>query len=461
MGKSPHSRNHRATGTETSRGSWLITFSDKVSVLGTLVVMLVGVALFAIIERALITRYTDDSPRTSADRPIRMSKHPARSGRTPERVAPTTPAEVLQDQAAARVLALRGARVRQAYRAQGLPWPVVQLSRVNGDRTWAFGTAVIPTPADVAAMPDSSLFLARTTGSGAGWTVEFAGTAGFRRLLDKAPTSVVPKAERRALSRYGAVPGTGDDGGDGAGRTAGDTAANRQPDRPSGRRTAEPTTKPTTKPSPADGGGSGSNGAGSEAGAAAGVKDTGLMLPWRAGQSWSLRKWTQGEQSLRFDGGKNAKAVAVGDGRLYRLCSTAPDRGLIMVIHENGLASQYYQLADTLRMRDGSPVRRGAYLGRVSTDRPCGGQPAARPELRFALRRGDAIAPLDSAWIGGWTIHTTLSDTWADRAGARVDAGEPLRNFGAVPPRPVKKPADPDPAGQGANALSAGSRPLA
>jgi hypothetical protein len=115
---------------------------------------------------------------------------------------------------------------------------------------------------------------------------------------------------------------------------------------------------------------------------------------------------------------------------MYRLCSDEPDRGLIMVIHQDGIASQYYQVSGTPPRPDGSEVRRGDLLGIVSTDRPCGGEQAERGRLRFALRHADEVFPLDSARIGGWTLHTTSAATFAERGLIRVMSGQPLLNFG-------------------------------
>jgi hypothetical protein len=162
------------------------------------------------LERAVIAEFTDDEGKPLLDPAVRVTTGTVGPPSSSGRPSPTTPEAALQDQAALRVLALRGARARSAYRVKELPWPVVRLSRMNTSRTWAFGSAVIPTPAGVNALPDSALFLAKATGEGSsGWTVELAGTSGFSRLLGTAPTSVVPTAELGPLRRYGSAAGGG------------------------------------------------------------------------------------------------------------------------------------------------------------------------------------------------------------------------------------------------------------
>lgn len=423
MGRRPHDTSRRSSRREAGKGSWLVTLIDKISVLGTLVVMLVAVSLFAMLERALIAQVTEDEGRPAIDPAVHVTAGVARSPSSSARSSPTTPAAVLRDQAALRVLALRGARMRRTYRVAELPWPVVRLSRMNASRTWAFGSAVIPAPAGVKALPDSALFLAKAIGKGSsGWTVELAGTSGFGRLLNAAPASVIPAAERGLLRRYGSVPGGG------TGAVAYDAKQAGAPRAVTG--------GSVVKPSPSAGGGtpkprtvSGTS-LSPRKSSTSKARETGLMLPWRAGQSWTLEPWVPGELSLRFDGGEDGQVVAAGDGRMYRLCSDEPDRGLIMVIHEDGVASQYYQLSGTPPRPDGSELRQGDLLGIVSTDRPCDAEQAQQARLRFALRHGDEVVPLDSSRIGGWTLHTTSAATFAERGLIRVPSGQPLLNFG-------------------------------
>src|SRR5512140_3212344 len=120
MGRCAHGRNRKSTRKETGRGTW-ITFSDKLSVTGTLLVMLVGVAMCAVIERAFITGYVDDRSNATADRPFPAAGLPAQSGGGPARPTPTTPADILREQVGRQVLAERGPRVRLAYQMPILP----------------------------------------------------------------------------------------------------------------------------------------------------------------------------------------------------------------------------------------------------------------------------------------------------------------------------------------------------
>lgn len=157
--------------------------------------------------------------------------------------------------------------------------------------------------------------------------------------------------------------------------------------------------------------------------------NAGLMLPWAMGQSWSLLSTDTGASG--FDGG-DRRVLAAGDGRLYRLCSSGLGQGLILILHPNGLATEYYQMSDVSRVPDGSAVKRGDYLGQTGTEQPCGGGPAAQRMVRFAVRNADTGLPLDQVQIGGWTLHQTAAEMFADRLGLRVNAGNPLLNFGAV-----------------------------
>ena len=243
------------------------------------------------------------------------------------------------------------------------------------EHTWAFGTEAIPAPLGSAAAPEPSLFLARS--AGAHWTVALAGTAEFARLAAKAPTSVLSKEERTVLKAYH--------------------------------------------------------------GAAKTTLETGLMLPWQVGQSWSAMATEP--TAWGFDGG-DGRVLAAGDGLLYRLCSSAPDRGLVLVIHPSGLATEYAQMADITPVPDGGAVKQGDYLGRTGTDRACGGGQAPTRLVRFALRDATGPIPLDRVKIGGWMLHSAADAMYADRDGVRVNVGNPLLNFGETPtPTPSPTPA--------------------
>jgi hypothetical protein len=241
-------------------------------------------------------------------------------------------------------------------------------------KTWAFGTEAIPTPSGSFAAPESSLFLARAVGTK--WTVALAGTEEFADLIPKAPDSVLHKDERDALKRF---------------RTSGKAPL-----------------------------------------------ETGLMLPWEIGQSWSAVITESG--TWGFDGG-DGRVLAAGDGLLYHLCSSAPDRGMVLLVHPSGLATEYYQMDDIAQVKDGDAVKQGDYLGRTSVDQSCGGGKATGKMVRFSLRDADGLIPLDQVTIGGWTLHSTDDEMFADRGGLRISAVNPLLNFGTVPaPAPSATP---------------------
>jgi hypothetical protein len=210
--------------------------------------------------------------------------------------------------------------------------------------------------------------------TGSTWKVALAGAPEFAALLRKAPVSVLPADERSALLRYHASVEHARDG---------------------------------------------------------------LMLPWTAGQSWTL---VPTERGLSFGGG-DGRVLAATSGRLYRLCSPTPDRGLVLVVGADGTATEYYQLDQLTEVPDGGLVQRGDYLGRTSADQPCGGGAALGPLVRFGLRNADGPIAIDGLRIGGWTLHEIPGSTFAEHDGLRVEPGNPLLNFGitATPsPSPSK-----------------------
>jgi hypothetical protein len=229
-----------------------------------------------------------------------------------------------------------------------------------------------------------------------GWSVALTGTPEFISLLRRAPVTVVTKGERPFLERFS--------------------------------RTAAP------------GGGA----------------VTGLALPWDKGQSRTLETTGGG---LRFGGG-DGRVLAPGPGRLYRLCAKGPSRGMLLLIHSSGLASEFYGMTQVTGVKEGAVVREGSYLGRTGTDRPCGGSPATGPAaVSFALAGARRPVPLDGACIGGWTLHVAEGAVSADRPGVHVDAGNPLLNFGAEPPAsppPGSPSPTPAPPGRGHKGVPVG-----
>jgi hypothetical protein len=163
--------------------------------------------------------------------------------------------------------------------------------------------------------------------------------------------------------------------------------------------------------------------------AASPTNSTGLMLPWKQGQPWAL---VADKYGLGFTGG-DGRVLAAGDGRLYRFCGTSPGHGLILLIHPNGLATEYYQLTSQPRLAGGDIVRRGDYLGRVGTDRPCGGG-SPEPQVRFGLRHADQDVTLDGKNVGGWTFlnGTDLDRYVAVRGDKQILPGEQVTNLGVI-----------------------------
>lgn len=386
----------------TDTGRSMLPIANRVSGTGGLTAAAVALALAAILQQELLDGTSGDrrvAAGAAADAPARQ----APGGGTPVTTGPSgaaaanaaaRPSALIKDVSTG-VLARRGAVARRRFggTVRAEP-PQVVVSRIDQRRSWAFGTAAIP-PADANAMPDASVFVARRLG--ARWQVAVAGDGDFLRLLRAAPADVVPRAERAVLTRFA------------AGRAA------------------------------------------ARAGA-----DTGLDLPWARGRSWVLDRTNGDPAEARFSGG-DGQVLAAGDGLLYRLCSAAPGPGMLMLIHGNGLASQYFPAGEVTARPDGTLVKRGEYLGRVSAARPCGGtagtggngpaQPAAVPTLRLAVVSVRQALSLDGRVIGGWTLRIAPGRVGAERAGARVAAGGALLNpFPAAPPAPAPpEPAPPAP----------------
>lgn len=311
----------------------------------------------------------------SGDSPVPATRRQGVGTRPPQatKVSPPVTATSLIRQVRATVNEQRATLVRRAFGIQDVPRPNVRLVRIDRAGGWAFGTYAVPPPAGMDAMPHSSLFVARR--SKETWRITLAGTGEFTRLVRRAPVTVIPEDQRPFLERY-----------DRATAESGNTSA-------------------------------------------------GLALPWRAGQSWTVRSMAD-VSGLRFAGG-DGRVLASGAGRLYRLCARSPGRGMLLLIHPDGMVSEYYQVADVPDLEDGALVEQGEYLGRISTDRPCGG-PAARGRAAaiFTLLSGEHALSLEGTRIGGWTLHTAEGRFYADRSGLRVDSGDPLLNFGpdsAVP----------------------------
>ncbi|WP_225993841.1 M23 family metallopeptidase [Actinomadura rudentiformis] len=361
-----------------------------------------GLALLAVVERSVIEGGPiGQSGPAGAERPLdRPSAKAALPNRNPQQPAPpqqnggggggggggaaaVPDLQVLTSQVRDLTAAQRGAAALQEYGVAADKPPVVVVSRVSRDRTWAFGTAAVPVPAGKSSMPHVALFAARWTAGR--WQPVLSGTPAFAGLVGRMPPAMMSVSEARLLSRHSAT-------------TAGQAAAATNGTR---------------------------------------VGD-GLMLPWRVGGVWSLSTGDAAGArplaTLAFQGG-DGRVAAAGDGRLYRFCAEG-NRGFVMVIHPSGLASAYYRMRDVVQLRDGSVVKQGDPLGRTGGDLPCGGAPAPREQVQFGLRGASENVPLDGAQIGGWIFRERARPLlgFAERGLLQVLPGGLLANFGPVPP---------------------------
>jgi hypothetical protein len=301
----------------------------------------------------------------------------------------------------------RGAAARQAYGAEPAQPPIVGATRTSADRTWVFGTSAIPVPQSSTANPEVAFYAAHWTGKE--WQVGLSGGKAFAALLGDVPAAVMSASEVRLLSKYGSV-------------TAAQAAALVNGTRAGDR----------------------------------------LMLPWKIGQVWAMTTSDGAASprplgSLAFSGG-DGRVLASGTGRLYRFCGNASGNALVMLIHASGLATTYYGLRSVPKLRDGSVVEQGAALGRTGTARPCGGAPAPRAEVGFALRGGGGPVPLDGAEIGGWTFRERAKPLlgFAERGALQVLPGGLMANLGPVPAAD-EEPAQPSPSTSPSPADGAGT----
>ncbi len=402
----------------------------------------------------------------------------------PTRFAPATRSSVPRPSPAQRVVAAapvaeltgavrglmserQGAAARRDYGTGVASRPLVRLTRTSRDRSWAFGTTVIPVPGGSAAPPWTALFLAHA--SGGHWRIALSGTAGFARMLGLASAPVLGAAEKQLLARFNAVQAT----------PAADATAPPVSSVPTSSTTAPGTggTWPPGRPAP---GGSAAPDVTVPSGSTVPPGIGGLMLPWRAGQAWRLVAAFSGSGKMRaasmfaFSGG-DGRVRAAGPGRLYRFCGGPGRDALLEVIDPNGSATEYYQLRAETRIADGSLVTAGTYLGMTGTSLACGGtvpglgtrpgrpRPGLRPGRRgpgpgpdrpgngpgkkanrplpgavsFAVIGTGGLMNLNGLTLGGWIFHEQAEPplVWAQRAAVRVVIGGLLKNFAA--PLPV------------------------
>jgi hypothetical protein len=318
------------------------------------------------------------------------------------------------------MLADRGPAAAEAF--GGLPGAQPFVDPLRQDGSWEFGTAAIGVPAGVAAMPETALFLARA--SGGNWNVALDGTSAFAQMLLQAPSGLMPSAERQLLAQYNA---------------AREAAAAIPPNAQSGSGRSSRSPSPSGSPSPSSSGSPSPSSSGSSSAAGQPARQTGLALPWTAGQSWTMThvpgQLPAGADPLAMAGftGGDGRVLSAGSGRIYRFCAGAGRAGdaLIEVIHPDGSATEYYQVDHETTVPDGSAVQQGTFLGMTGSSTACGGSAGSR-QAEFTLLSADGTG-LDGAEIGGWAFRETLQPLriWAERGGRQALPGKPLQNLGS------------------------------
>jgi len=389
-----------------------VTFASRISASGTAAAAIICLAGVLVAGNVALHKFRHAAAHAPRAAPATPTLSP-RTSATP-RPPPRAPVIALMSSVRRIMVAQQGEVALRDYGTPIVRQPMVELTRTARDRSWAFGTAVIPVPAGSAAPPQTALFVAHA--SGQLWRIALSGSAGFGELLRFAAGKVVTSAEASVLAKFSAAQAA----------------------------------QPSSGSSRAAGG-------------------SGLALPWRTGESWRLVAAFSGSDTggtaasmLAFAGG-DGRVRAAGPGRLYRFCGGQGSDALIEIVHSDGTATEYYQLRAETRVPDGSFVAAGAYLGMTGTSLNCGGTaagpgvgasagPGAAPGaaagakgglrshvLAFAVIRGGRAMGLDGLVIGGWTFHDRANhgrgkppSVWAQHAADRVMLGESLRNFGVA-----------------------------
>ncbi len=249
----------------------------------------------------------------------------------------------------------------------------VNVMRESGG--WAFGSAVIEAPEKEGYYPKGWLFVAEDGGQG--WDVALEGTPEFSESTSEAPEEVVDDEEKQTFA--------------------------------SGDRTLE----------------------------AKASKRTGLSLPWRKGTSWRFtggpHGWNTGYDrpyaalDLTGRSAKDQRVRAAGGGKVYTMCGS--NRGWIRVYHPNGYTTDYYHLSKNIKPRDGSNVKRGAFLGFTGNDVSCGGASYGR-HVHFALLRGAKYVTMDGKKIGGWKfVQGQAYGGYTTRGNLRRNPGSLIKNY--------------------------------
>jgi len=383
-----------------------VTFADRISASGTaaaVAICLAGVLVAGHVVLGGIVRAAMPRPHGTAS-----AKPPAAARPSPTRPAPArAPVATLVSDVRQIMTTQEGAAARRAYGTPVKTQPIVRLTRTARNRSWAFGTTVIPVPAGSASPPSTAFFLAYERGGR--WDIALSGSRRFGQMVKSASGKVLTAAEASVLAKYSPSKVTAP----GAGETS------------------------------------------------AGMR---LALPWRAGQSWRFVAAFSGSargpgaaSMLAFAAG-DGRVLAAGPGRLYRFCGGRGSDALIEIIHPDGSATVYYQLRDETRARDGTFITAGSYLGMTGTSLACGGTAAAGTGrgkgkggglrygvVAFAVIRPGGEMNVDGLTIGGWTFHAKAKaqSVWAERKAVRVKLGGSLRNFGLPDPGAPTAPTAP------------------
>ncbi|MEV4618803.1 peptidoglycan DD-metalloendopeptidase family protein [Asanoa sp. NPDC049573] len=257
----------------------------------------------------------------------------------------------------------------KSTRAAVAPDPQVTVAK-RTNRTWGFGTAVLPAPKGVAAYPEGWLFVARHDKDG--WTAALEGETAFANLASKA--SILSAEERRIF---------------GVDRSRTEASLDRR---------------------------------------------TGLRLPWAIGQTWRLtggpHPMNGGPRSSIDLSGGDGRVLAARAGLAYTMCSSGT--GWLRVIHDRGYATDYYHLSGNIKA-SGKKVDEGDFLGNIGNDVTCGGS-STGAHVHFALRYNNKYVAIDRYAIGKWVIRQTGGDYagYALHGSTKVNVGGGLYNYGRL-----------------------------
>jgi LasA protease len=251
---------------------------------------------------------------------------------------------------------------------------IISFRQSSADGAWQFGTAVLTAPHRAGVLPDGWLFLAQR--GQLAWQVGFDGSAAFRQLAGRAPTSVVPVASRHAYTASLAV---------------------------------TPLAVPASN-------------------------NTGLRLPYALSQSWVLTGGPHGWSgdtpkpwsSIDLSGG-DGRVLAAGGGTATTLCS-----GWQRIVHDNGWSTDYYHLFNTQSFNQ-TRVSAGSYLGNIGTNTTCGGF-ASGAHVHFALLAGGVYQDLQWKAFGKWVVWegSATYQGFALHGSTQVNVGGSLFNYGGL-----------------------------